>query len=85
MAISDFESFCVKEDNFRDTDTTTWIGEHYPISVSISSHLIEQPIFFCNSSSGALVESFVDSLDGLATQSTAQMELKILRLDYCEV
>ena len=31
IAESDFESICVQEDKFRDTDTTIWIGKqvHY--------------------------------------------------------
>ena len=78
MAIFHFESICVQEDKFRDTDTATWIGKHVPISVSISSNLSEQPIFLCDSNPGALVESFVDALDGLATQSKARIEPKFL-------
>ena len=81
MALFDFESICVQEDNFRDTDTTTWIGKHVPISVSISSNLIKQPIFLCNSNSASLVESFVDALDGLTTQSKAQTKRKFLGIE----
>ena len=33
LAIFDFESICVQEEIFRDTNTTTWIGKHIPISV----------------------------------------------------
>ena len=33
MAVLNSESTCVQEDEFRDTDTTTWIGKHVPISV----------------------------------------------------
>ena len=80
-AISIFESICEQEDKFRDTDTTTWIAKHVPISVSISSNLIEQPTFLCNSMPAASVESFVDALDGLATQSKAQIELKFLEIE----
>ena len=36
IAIFDFESICVQDETFRDTITTTWIGKHVPISVSIS-------------------------------------------------
>ena len=36
LAVFDFESICVQENSFKDTKTTTWIGEHVPISVSIS-------------------------------------------------
>ena len=70
-----FESISVQEDKISDTDTTTWIGKHIPLSVSISSKLIEQPIFLCLSRPGALVESFDDTLDALATQSKPQMKL----------
>ena len=66
-----FESICLQEDKIRDTNTTTWIGKHVPISVSVSSNLIEQRIFQDSSNPRASVESVVDALDGLATQSKA--------------
>ena len=49
LAVFDFESFYVKEETYRETKTTKWIGRHVPISVSISSNLIRKPIFLCNS------------------------------------
>ena len=69
---------CVLEDKLRDSDTTTCIGKHVPISYN----LFEQPIIFflCNSNPRTLVESFVDALDGLVTQSIAEMNLKKWRL-----
>ena len=36
LAIFDFESIRVKEESYKQTETTTWIGKHVPISVSIS-------------------------------------------------
>ena len=78
MTIFEFESICVQEENFRETDSTTWIGTHNPISVPISSNLVEKPIFSCNSNPAALVESFCHDLDGSATQSKAQMNKKFL-------
>ena len=63
------------------TETTTWIGKHVPISVSISSNLIAQPIFLCNSNPRDLVESFIDAVEGLATQGKAQMKLKFLEIE----
>ena len=81
MAIFDFEWTCVQEDNFCDTDTKIWFGKHVQISLSLSSNLIEQPILLCNSIPGALVDSTVDALDGLATQSKAQMEVKFLEIE----
>ena len=40
LAVFDFESICVKEETYKETETTKWIGKHVPISVSISSNLI---------------------------------------------
>ena len=81
LAVSDFESICIPEEKFKNTETTTWIGKHVPISVSISSNLITKPIFLCNSYPRDLVESFIDAVEGLATQSEAQMKLKFLEVD----
>ena len=74
LAIFDFDSICVQEETFRDTNTTTWIGEHVPISVSISSNLVEEPIFLCNSDPHHLVSSFIGALENLASQSKAKMK-----------
>ena len=41
LAIFDFESICAPTEELKDANTTTWIGKHEPISVSISSNLIE--------------------------------------------
>ena len=40
MVIFNFESICVQEDKFCDTDTTKWTGKHLPISVSVLFNLI---------------------------------------------
>ena len=73
IATFDFESNCVQEETFRDTITTTWIRKHVPISVSISSNLVEEPIFLCNSDPHHLVTSFIGVLENLAPQSKAKM------------
>ena len=39
------------------------------------------PIFLCNSNPRDLVESFIDAVESLATQSKAQMKLKFLELE----
>ena len=79
-AIFDFEQNCAQEEKVPGTDTTTWIDKHVPKTVSIFSKVIEQPIFLCNSNSGALVESITDALDGLAIQSKTQMKIKFLEI-----
>ena len=63
LPIFDFESICVQVETFRDTITTTSIGKHVPISVSISSNLVEEPIFLCNSDPHNLVASFIGVLE----------------------
>ena len=81
LAIFDFESIFIPEEKFKSTERTTWIAKHVPISVSISSNLITMPIFLCNSNPRDLVESFIDAVEGLATQSKAQMKLKFLEIE----
>ena len=74
QAVFNFEGICIPEEELKDTETTTWIDKHVPISVSISSNLIAMPILLCNSNPRNLVESFIDAVEGLATQSRAQMK-----------
>ena len=81
LAVFDFESICVKEETYKETETTKWIGKHVPISVSISSNLIPEPIFLCNSDPRHLVSSFISALEGLATQSKAQMKLRFFEVE----
>ena len=65
LAKLDFESICVKENSYKQTDNTTWIGKHVPISVSISSNLIPEPIFLCNAHPHHLISStFISALEG---------------------
>ena len=81
LTIFDLESICVQEESFKDRKTTTWIGKHIPISVSISSNLVEEPISLHNSDPHHLVSSFIGTLEGLASQSKAQMELLFLDIE----
>ena len=81
LAIFDFESICVKEESYKQTETTTWIGKHVPISVSISSNLIPEPIFLCNANPHHLISSFITALEGLSTQSKTQMKLNFIEVE----
>ena len=81
LAVFHFESFRVKEETHKETETTKWIGKHVHISVSISSNLKPEPIFLCNSDPRHLVSSFVSALEGLATQSKAQMKLRFIEVE----
>ena len=71
LAKFDFESICVQEESLKDTTTTTWIRKHVPISVSVSSNLLEKPFFLYNSDPQHLVSSFIGTLEGLASQTKA--------------
>ena len=81
LAVFDFESICNKEEAYKQTETTTWIGKHVPISVSVSSNLIPEPIFLCNANPHHLISSFITVLEGLATQSKAQMKLNFFQVE----
>ena len=76
LAVFDFESICVQEESFKGTKTTKWIGKHFPISVSISSSLVKEPIFLCNSDPHHLVTSFVGASENLALQSKTILDIQ---------
>ena len=67
-----FESICVEDENFKDTETTTYNGKYISIKVPISSNLITEPIFLCNHPNlRHLVSSFIDALDNLTTKKSS--------------
>ena len=72
VAEFDFESICLHEESFKNTDTTKWIGNHIPISVFISSNLVKEPIFLRNSDPHHVVTSLIGALENLALQSKAK-------------
>ena len=81
MFFSDFETVCVKEESYRETENKNLIGKHVPISVSVSSKLVQESIFLCNTYSHHLVSSFFTALEGLATQSKDHMKLKLFEVE----
>ena len=48
FAVFDFEPNCVKNCKLVDTETTFCVVKHEPISVSITSYLLEEPLFICD-------------------------------------
>ena len=68
-AIYNFESICVHEESFNDTNTEKWVGKHIPILVSASSKLVREPIFLSNSDPHPLVTSSISALENIAPQS----------------
>ena len=63
VATFDFESYCVPCEELKSTESITWIGKHEPISVSISSNLLNKPIFLCDKDPKFLIIGFVANLD----------------------
>ena len=76
LAIFNFESVCVPTEELKETQTTTWIGKHVPISVSISSNLIDDPIFLYNKDQQNLIIAFVSNLELLSEKSKLEMRTK---------
>ena len=81
LAIFDFESICVQDEAFRDTNTKTWMGIHLPLSVPNSSNLVEEPIILCNSDPHRLVASFIGALEKLASQNKAKKKNLFLDIE----
>ena len=73
--------FVSRKQTHTNKQTTMWIGKHAPISVSISSNLIPEPIFLCNANPHNLISPFITALEGLATQSKAQMKLNFIEVE----
>ena len=74
--IFDFESICAPTEELKETQTTTWIGQHVAISVSISSNLIDEHIFLYNKDPQNLIIDFVSKLELLAEKNKLEMRTK---------
>ena len=77
LIVFDLESITVPDNALRNTELTSWIGKHVPISVSISSNLISEPTFICNEDPLQLIRDFVSSLTNIAEKSTFLMREKL--------
>ena len=77
FAVFDFESICVKNSKLVDTETTNWVGKLEPTSVSITTNLLEVPIFIYDTEPHSLVSAFVNSLENLAEKNKLEMKLKV--------
>ena len=76
LAFFDFESIFVPTEELKETQTTTWIEKHLPISVSVSSNLIDEPIFLYNKDLQNLLIDFVSNLELLAEKNKLEMRTK---------
>ena len=81
FVVFDFEAICVQSVEANNTLTTSWIGTHVPVSVSISSNLLDEPVFLCENDPNRLIISFVAQLDTLAAKNKADLRPKFLAVE----
>ena len=81
FAVFDFEAICDNSLEISSSATTSWIGTHVPVSVSIFSNLLKEPIFLCEEDPNRLIISFVAQLETLAAKNKADMRPKLLAVE----
>ena len=81
FVVFDFEAICVQSVEANNTLTTSWIGTHVPVSVSISSNLLDEPVFLCENDPNRLIISFVSQLETLAAKNKADLKPKFLAVE----
>ena len=81
FVVLDFEAICVQSVEANNTQTTSWIGAHVLVSVSISSNLFEEPVFLCENDPNRLIISFVAQLETLAAKTKADLRSKFLTVE----
>ena len=81
LANFDFEAICVPSEQLKDTNTTTWIGKHEPISVSIFSNLIDEPVFLFDNDPKALIISFVEPIEDSLNKSYTEIGTKFSSIE----
>ena len=78
FVVFDFEAICVQSVEANNTLTTSWIGTHVPVLVSISSNLLDEPVFLCENDPNHLIISYVAQLETLAAKNKADLIPKFL-------
>ena len=82
VAVFDFESICVPTEELKSTETTTWIGKHVLIFVSILSNLQDVTLFLCEKDPELLIIALVSSFELLAEKSSRlQMRTKFEEIE----
>ena len=76
LAIFDFESICVPTEELKENTNYNLDWKHVPISVSLESNLIDEPIFLYSKDPQNLKIEFVSNLELLAEKSRLEMRTK---------
>ena len=71
----------VPSEERKPPETVTWILKHEPISVSISSNLLDNPKFLCDKDPQSLIIDFVANLELLAEKNKTEMQSKFLVIE----
>ena len=81
FVVFNFEAICVQSVEANNTLTTSSIGTHVPVSVSISSNLLDEPVLLCENDPNRLIISFVAQLEALAANNKADLRPKFLAVE----
>ena len=65
----------------NNTVTTSWIGTHVPVSVSISSNLLDEPVFLFENDLNRSNISIVDQLETLAAKNKVDVRPKLVEAE----
>ena len=65
----------------NNTATTSWIGTLVLVSVSVSSNLLDEPVFLCEKDPNHLIISFAAQLEKLAAKKKADVRPKLLAVE----
>ena len=85
QAIFDFESIWVPTEELKETQTTSWVGKHFPISVSISLILIDEHISLYNKDPQNSIFDFVTNLELLAEQKTLEIRKRFQIFEVADI
>ena len=81
LAIVDFQSICVKDENLEDTETATRIEKRLPKPVPKSFNLLEDLMFPWDFILGDLSSTFVDPPENHATKGKGKLKMKSLGVE----
>ena len=81
LAVFDFESICNKEETYKKLKVQNGLEKMSLYQFQFRQTYYPNPLIFFSSDPRHLVSSFVSTLEGLATQSKAQMKLSFIEVE----
>ena len=71
----------MEDEEFKDTEFTTVVGNRIPLYVSITSNLVEDPKFFCKNNPPDLVAFFIEVSENFAAQCKVHKKMKLMQVE----